>query len=547
MQKPLFDRTDIVGLLAIIVAALVLRIVAIDSQALWADEGQTIFLSLYPISEMFLRPTDPTPFLYYALHHIFLSPESSAVAIRSVSLVAGLLQLVPIYALGRLLFGRSGGLLAAGFLAVWTSHVDYSMEARAYSLFGLTTLIGFYGLVLFLRTAQAGGERGSILAGLSLFAVGCVLSFYTHMISVFAISAWSLLIIAFVVTRGRKWLREAAVTFAVMAVLALPGVVRALTQMEVGHDFNWLQQPGPATFVSTVADFFLPIGLWDNRLTNGLDIRLAAKAVFIGIFGLTIMAALWKNRAAIGAFVAADRFTSAAIAMFFVFPLVFWLAGYAVKPLFLGRTILFCIVGAILILVLLVRAQPERRRLAVSSLLLGIWLVSTLAYGMMREKEDWRGANRFLATAMAPDDILVVCPSFYYPALRHPVAGIHGRAALASNARTPDLTLLEPGLGASATWAQDYLASLHRFLPMPDTVLQLAPGQAIWRVDGVCWDGIAESEALDRLLAPIDAAPQALWSQKAKYDDHILIRRYAVREPRQITVKVAHGASDAGG
>lgn len=546
MRKSLFGLQDFLGFSAIFIVALLLRTVAIDSQALWADEGQTISLSLFPIWEMFLKPTDPTPFLYYSLHQLFLTPDASVPAMRSISVVFGVLQLIPMYAAGRILFGRAGGLLAAALLAVWSSHVDYSMEARTYGLFGFVTLVGFTGLILFLRTAATNGSRRELMLGLALFAVGNVLSFYAHMISVFSIGGWSLLLAVYAVTAGRQYLRPVAATFAVMAVCAIPGMIRAVTQIEVGHDFNWLSQPGPGVFVSTLGDFFLPIGFWDNPLTTALGIRLPVKAAFIIVFALAIGTILYRNRAALAAFAAQNRFIAALLLLTFLLLPVIWLTGYVIKPLFLGRLTLFAIPAAILVAVMIVTAQPERLRRAASLGLIGIWLFSTLAYGMMREKEDFRGANRFLAAAMGPDDAVLVCPSFYFPALRHAARGTLGRLVLATNAHDDRLTLLEPGLGASRTWAQDYFVSLQRFRSVPEQDVQFAPGQSIWRLDGSCWQGLPESDRLDALLAAVDPAPEAAWSQKAKYYDHLVIRRYRVSAPVTLKLRLGYGSWSAG-
>src|SRR5262245_49607562 len=105
--------THWVALAAIIVAAALLRVIAISTQSLWTDEAATIVLSNWSIGDMFWKPTDQTPFLYYAIHKILLPADASLAALRSISAVFGILSVALIYVLGRLAYGKAGGLLAA--------------------------------------------------------------------------------------------------------------------------------------------------------------------------------------------------------------------------------------------------------------------------------------------------------------------------------------------------------------------------------------------------------------------------------------------------
>jgi uncharacterized membrane protein len=164
-------------LAAIIVTATVLRVVALDAYGLWNDEALTIVLSNWSIPDMFLLPTDPTPPLYYVLHKLLIPANSPVEVVRSISVAAGVMSVGLIYVLGRLAFGATGGLLAAALLAVWTMHVDYSQEARAYSLLFFLSLLTSVGLLYYARALQRTAQRGRSDASrrqvaLVLFGVG---------------------------------------------------------------------------------------------------------------------------------------------------------------------------------------------------------------------------------------------------------------------------------------------------------------------------------------------------------------------------------------
>src|SRR5690348_18196188 len=174
-------------LAAILLVAFLLRFATLGSQGLWTDESLTIVLSNWSVGDMLLKPTDPTPFLYYAIHKLFIPANASIEIVRSISLAAGMLYVGLMYVVGRLAFGSAGGLIAAALLAVWHSHIEYSQEARAYSLLFLLTLLVSCGLLYYARCLDRAAETGTSQAtgrrlALALFAIGNVLSFYTHIV-----------------------------------------------------------------------------------------------------------------------------------------------------------------------------------------------------------------------------------------------------------------------------------------------------------------------------------------------------------------------------
>ena len=244
-----------------------LRIVGLGRESLWADEALTLVLANWPTGDMLMQPTDPTPFLYYFLHKLLVPPGAGAAAARSISLAAGIFSIGAMYLVGRLAFGRRGGLLAAALLAVWGAHIDYSQEARAYSLLFLLTLGSAAGLLWWFH--ESGKDEATRIGpvparrvALALFATATVLSFYTHLVSIFWIAlAVQILVSVTLRTRPKRCFAEAGVALAAMALLAIPGLVRLAREMSTPDAFHWLPQQGPAGFLSTTADLLLPAGL----------------------------------------------------------------------------------------------------------------------------------------------------------------------------------------------------------------------------------------------------------------------------------------------
>lgn len=532
---------DMLALVGILSAAAMLRLVAINSQALWSDEGQTLILSLYPTSEMLWQPTDPTPFLYYALHHLFLSPLSGVPAVRMISVVCGVASVGLMYWLGRLVGGRrSTGLFCAALLAFWTAHVDYSMEARAYSLLSFTTLLSFLGVVIHGHSVTNRLASRHAWRGLALLVTGNVLSFYTHVIAIFPIAATSSIVVLSALLYDRRSLPSLLAVYALMAALAVPGVMRLLLQAKTGDAFNWLVQAGPVTFVSTAADFFFPMGLWDNAVTNGLGLRHAAKYVCVPIFAALLVAALFHSRRQIRTFAQFQPYTALLILTCLLSPLAIWLVGYIGRPLFLGRVLLFSVPGFILLICVMAPGWHLQIGRMYQLAALALMIFSTLLFGMMREKEDWRGANAYISQHAGPNDVIAVCAGHNFPAARHAADRPLGQAAVIPN-RRGQMVLLERGLGSDPNWAASYFNVIQRNASLGAANITLRPGDSVWRIDAACAPDRQDARTLDQMLAPLGKTPSVEWRQEARYDDDVRIRRY--RADRMFNLVLANGQS----
>jgi mannosyltransferase len=545
-------------LATIFIVAILLRVIAIDAEGLWTDEALTIVLSNWSISDMLLLPTDPTPLLYYAIHKLLLPANSSIAAIRSISAVAGVLSVGLMYLLGRLAFGVAGGLLAAALLAVWSSHVDYSQEARAYSALFLLTLLTSLGLVYYAHllhreaTEPDRAHDDQRRFALALFGLGNVLSFYTHVTSIFWIVPTCCLLLVIVVRERRLHRAELLTAFGVMVICAAPGIYRLVLQTLVGDGFQWLRQPSLAGFGSESAEVFLPIGLWDNPLTNALGVSRICKRVVLAGSVLLVTAALWFNGRQVLRRLQERPAVLLVILAYLTVPIGVWLFGFVARPLFLARVVLFCVPGLILLITAVCLSFERRVATCVGTAVVLLYGGSTLLFGIMREKEDWRGAYGFLATSVLPGDVIAVCPIHNYPTLRYHAVAPVGSAVLVI-ASDGSLVQIEDGLGTNPDWDKTYFhyhvtegsrpaalasrvigrrAAAHD--PGVTARLELLPGQSLWRVDGHCSPSYAAD--MDARLSRLHPDAGVVWlEQRNEPTPHggyiISIRRYRIAAP----------------
>lgn len=136
------------ALLAILVLAAFLRLYKIDAQSLWYDEGNSARIaerSLQLIVEG--AAGDIHPPLYYILlkywRAVFGEGEA---ALRALSALAGVLTVGFAYLIGRDMFSRRVGLIAAFLYAVMPFAVYYGQEARMYALLALCAAASTWAL-----------------------------------------------------------------------------------------------------------------------------------------------------------------------------------------------------------------------------------------------------------------------------------------------------------------------------------------------------------------------------------------------------------------
>mgnify|MGYP003575152215 CR=1 FL=1 len=373
----------ILALAAITLAGLLIRLVEIDRWPLWGDEALTLLIAQWPLNILFFVPIDPTPGLYYALHQLSLGPTVDAAAARSISVACGALLIPAAYWLAR--EARIPALLAAGLVAVSFPLIDYSQEARAYSLLVLLVTLSAAFFVRCSRTRRPGALYGTLLT--------CLLAFYTHFASVF----WIGPAVAAIFWQGR---RQVAAPLLITAILAVPELVRIARYPAQG--FIWLAQATPLQAADTLAKALLPF-----RPAAGW---LLVAVLLAGWRG-------WVRRSDIAAWARANGGAAMAIAILAAAPLLVWLFGLATRPVFMTRTILIGMPGILLALALLLKFEPRPVRFAV----LAAYAASLLVTGTTRQKERWD-----LVAERVGDGAILLCEPWQVAAMRH-VTGSQNR------------------------------------------------------------------------------------------------------------------------
>ncbi|MBI1297006.1 hypothetical protein GC175_18795 [bacterium] len=178
LRKTNASRTSLYLLFVVLAVGVALRLLRVTWQPLWWDEGYSVYFATEPLLSMLrLTAEDIHPPLYYALLHgwLLLWGNASPLALRSFSILIGVLSLPALWWTARVLFpARPGlGLWSMLLLAISPMHIFYSQEVRMY---GLELLLGVLSTGLFWQmitspNAWKGWPRNRVLYVLTTTAL----------------------------------------------------------------------------------------------------------------------------------------------------------------------------------------------------------------------------------------------------------------------------------------------------------------------------------------------------------------------------------------
>jgi mannosyltransferase len=263
-------------LAAITLLAAVLRFATLDLQSFWYDEAYTPVHVLHAGLGATLRAvshTENTPPLWYVLIWGWSRLwGTGAVALRSLSALAGVLTVPVAWGIGCELVGRRAALVTATLVAVNPLFVWYSQEARVYSLFTLLTALA---MLCFLRATCEPTTRR-----LAAFAVAGALALLTHYFAVFLLApmcVWLLL-------AGYRARRHAALG-AVGAVGLVGVALIPLIVAQGGHGTQWIGRWALSSRLEAIPQYYLT-GYSGAPLGHALEL-LVALLILVGIgYGL---------------------------------------------------------------------------------------------------------------------------------------------------------------------------------------------------------------------------------------------------------------------
>jgi mannosyltransferase len=354
-----------------------LRFSTLGTQSYWFDEAQAAHELHLSFGAMLhgVFGVETAPPLYFVLGwvwvHIF---GAGAVALRSLSALAGTAVIVLAYLSGRELVSRPAGLLAGALAALSPFMIWYSQEAREYMLLAAFCAASF----LFFARAWREPSRGNLVG----WAVFSSLALLTHSFA------------AFLVAAEAAWLLYAFRTRAMLiAVCAVAAVQIALLPIVFTH--------ATSTLLGFIGSTSLLTRLESVPVEFGLGSPYASTFVSYGLVGAAVLAAPVIALLVIGADGRELRGAGMAAALagvVIVLPLVAALVG---EDYYIPRAL----IPAWVPLAVVVGAACTARRTRMAGGVLAVVLLAGCVYAQERilgesqyQRPNWRG----VAAALGP-------------------------------------------------------------------------------------------------------------------------------------------------
>jgi mannosyltransferase len=365
-------------LLGILILAALLRLLHLGSESLWYDEVVTVAIVRldWGVFWKVLSHFEASMGLYYCLLRLWVNLGESEFVLRSLSALAGVLGVGLVYVLGKRLFDTKVGLIGAALLATHSFHIQYSQEARAYSLMVFLTALSS---LFFLRAIEHSSRNewaGYILSG--------TLAVYTHFFSVLVLGAhWGWLV--FVRRRNIPW-RGLLVTVLAISMLLVPLAIFVLSRGT--GQISWI----PRTRPHDAYNLF-------NSLVGGGRLLLLAYFVLCSIAFLCPLKVWvqWKELFKTWSY-------TFLLSWLFV-PLVTGIVISLWKPVLVDRYFIMCLPPLVLLAAVgISQIRPSWISVVSLIVLLSLSARAVLRYYSNPHKEDWRGATAYVVSHASPKD-----------------------------------------------------------------------------------------------------------------------------------------------
>ncbi len=271
--KSKVSRLVLATLLLIIAAGAALRVHKLGAESVWLDEAFTIKFSRHPpagIIEETSKDVHP-PLYYFALHYWMKLFGDGEAGTRLLSALFGVLAVVATYKIAARLFGRATGLVSAALLALSRFHLEFSQEARMYTLLGLLAILSMY---LFVRLVEGRGRTA-----FPLYVAASALMMYTQVYSVFVLAAQNLFVLTLLFASRATFRRVvwrwvlAQITLAVLFLPWLSVLAQQVSHVQQGF---WIPRLGASFIITTLAMYA------GSYVLSGFLFTLVALAVFFG-------------------------------------------------------------------------------------------------------------------------------------------------------------------------------------------------------------------------------------------------------------------------
>ena len=379
--------------LAIVGTGVVLRLALLGEKSLWLDEMWSIAIARLPYHPFFwtIRNVEANQILYHVLLHFWMYLGSSEFAIRSLSVTWGAGTVLAVYALGRQLFDDGTAAIASMLLAVNAFHIQWSQEARGYTLVVLLVTLSSYFFVLSLKFPTR--------RNWSFYIATSVLSIYAHLFGVLVLASQAFSLI-FLRRRQHPWMPP-LVSAGVIGILTTPLAVLIYRRASNPYvPFSWVPKP---TLHGIYDLFYSLAGNADFPTSRG------GKSILVVCFAMCLLALMplvksWHRHSW-------ELWCVGLLVSWLFVPLALILLISVFQPMMVNRYLLICVPAVSLLVARGIQmVRLPWLRLATFMIILGLASLRIASYYQHRVAfQEWKVVTNRVLTEARPGDGVMFC------------------------------------------------------------------------------------------------------------------------------------------
>ncbi len=388
----------------VLIFAATIRFISIN-QSLWLDEATSALTTRMPLTDFFgkFMPGDFHPPLYYLVLRIWSTLfGTSEVALRSLSLVFGIVTIYIVYLIGKELVSKQTGIVASVLLAISGLHVYYSQEARMYSMSTLLVALAVFSFVKIF-----GKESRAVWWALFPLTIGgIVLTDYLPLLIIPIF--WIMGIISH---KNIDWWKRFVVSHIIVVVLGAIWLPTFLKQLTSGINVTstspaWVNVLGKFSLKEI---FLIPVKFEIGRVSFEKYIYIAIVGVLTLLFGILIYISKKEIK------------KMKLIWLWLLVPILASLLISLKLPVLNYFRFLFVLPALYLIIATGITISSKRIQKVFLFVILGINLFTsgTYLFNLKFQREDWRSAVKYIEDNRAVNSEVVFPASSQMEAYRY--------------------------------------------------------------------------------------------------------------------------------
>jgi mannosyltransferase len=374
-------------LIAIVLLGLGLRIVALDTKSVFADESASFRFTHLNWSAFWhlLTDSEANMALYYVFLRFWLRINDSVWFARLFSVLVGVATVPVLFFLGRRLFSREAAFFSSVLLALNTFHILYSQSARGYTLAVLLVTLSALCFVQALEEFNWRSAGGYIVTSTA--------ALYAHFFTAFVFLGQVLGL--FFLKSQPKVIKRQAGLMLLVALLGMPLVIFATVHKT--KPLFWLDHPSARDVHHLFMYFF------------GSGLKYALSLVALGFAARE----WWRGSSSSTEQHQESNWPFIFVALWLVLPIMLTLIISHWKPVFSPRFLMVCLPSvALLVGKGLSSVRQPFRRYALAAVLFTSLITALPSYYRRPGLEDWRSVTNYLSDNVQPTDVILVGP--YY-------------------------------------------------------------------------------------------------------------------------------------